>query len=82
MSRVLEDIAWELYSPASARGRYEHSRAYRGLLDELSAFRGRIWYDNGTRPQFKHEDGRMRDDDVRDAEAFHIVARSRGLLVG
>ena len=82
MSQALEDISWKVHGPVEERCHHEHSCPRTGLLEELSVFRGRIWYDNGSRPHFKHRDGQMRDDDTWDAEAYHILARSRGLLVG
>ncbi len=51
-------------------------------LAELSAFRGRILYANGRRPDFKRQDGSYSDEDPLDSDSFHITVRALGGLVG
>jgi hypothetical protein len=51
-------------------------------LLEVQEMRGRTIYDRGHRPQFQRADGRHRDADYIDFDAYHAVARSEGQVVG
>jgi hypothetical protein len=51
-------------------------------LEEVREMRGRVCYDERRRPWALMRDGRFRDSDPHDPRAFHLVARSRGLIVG
>jgi N-acyl-L-homoserine lactone synthetase len=65
---------WELVPPPG--------HAQRGWLDEIREFRARVLYDNGRRPGFRRADGRYDDSDPLDLDAYHILARVSGMVVG
>lgn len=51
-------------------------------LAEVREMRGRVLYDHGRRPFFRRPDGSFDDIDPMDLNAYHIVARSLGQVVG
>jgi hypothetical protein len=51
-------------------------------LEEVREMRGSVLHAAGRRPAFLMPDGKARDSDPSDLHAFHIIARSRGVVAG
>jgi N-acyl-L-homoserine lactone synthetase len=66
-------INWELHNPVAGQ---------RPWLDEISELRGRVLYEDGRRPAFRLPTGRFGDPDPLDQHAYHIIARTSGIVVG
>jgi hypothetical protein len=81
------DYQWQVLSPVmpSAIGipiNVPISKATIAFLAELSEFRGRILYAGGRRPEFAGAGAQYADDDPLDLEAFHVIVRKDGALIG
>jgi hypothetical protein len=73
---ALDEYEWQLALPAHLGNDQD------AWLEELSAMRGRIIFDNGLRPSFRRPNGTFADPDPVDAAAFHVTARFAGKLAG
>jgi N-acyl-L-homoserine lactone synthetase len=51
-------------------------------LAEIREMRGRVTYEQGRRPSFRMIDGSFDDPDPIDHQAYHIIARAEGRIVG
>ena len=74
--RSLTALAWEVCLPPRADSEPP------SWLDGLEAFRARVLYDGGRRPNFKTADGRFVDDDPVDLDAYHVIASSDDGIAG
>ena len=59
-----------------------NSYAIPGWLAEAREMRACVFYDDGRRPFFRMNNGSFGDPDPVDIEAYHIIARSDGRMVG
>jgi len=74
-------LSWQLHCPLrdSISGIGE---SWPGWVDEVRSLRGAAFYDNGRRPRFKSENGRLEDPDPIDLYAWHVLAYAGDNLVG
>jgi hypothetical protein len=83
MSSAHRGFTFELkFLDQQERGWGLNSYAISGWLAEAREMRGRVLYDDGRRPFFRMNDGSFGDPDPVDVEAYHVIARSEGHIVG
>ena len=83
ISSVHRGFTFELKSlDQQERGCGLNSYPILGWLAEAREMRGHVLYDDGRRPLFRMNDGSFSDPDPVDIDAYHILARSEGHIVG
>ena len=80
MTQAVDRFTWDVHIPES-ESFLDLSRVTPELLDEVSEFRGRVLYDDGRRPEFRHA-GQFLDRDNYDKFAFHLTVRCDRTLIG
>jgi hypothetical protein len=74
-------LSWHLRAPLEMACSREN-RSLPGWLEDARSLRGLVLFDDGTRPGFRTENGRVFDDDPIDLHSYHVLAYDGSALVG
>ncbi len=86
MNKAIDEWRWEIRSPAAEERGWGGSSALTAPAwidgNPAACAVGEVLYDEGRRPQFRHDDGTFADCDPLDLLAYHVLGRYAGELVG